>query len=178
MPEPHRVARRGWPSARAPTRTLGPERAARRGRARAGHESSRRARMVRLSRTLSRPASMTQPSTLALASKSIGQSRGMSRSLIFAASSLPSPEPTVARGRSKKKARAGARAFSDRAWRASLRIAPFATTQDQAGGEKCESEQDGHQQRDSREWQGLRASNGTGGRTRRLPGYVVCRRHC
>jgi hypothetical protein len=120
---------------------------------------------------------MNQPLTFAPAYKSIGQSRGMSRSLSFAASFLPFPEPTVACGSGKKKARAGARAFFRIVLGVrSLRIAPLTAAQDQAGGEKCESDQDGHQQRQAREGQGLCARHGTGGRTRRLPGDVVCRR--
>lgn len=122
---------------------------------------------------------MNQPSSFASADKSIRESRGMSRSLSFAASLLLLPEPTVARGSGKKKTRVGARAFfADHAWSASLRIAPLAAAQDQAGREKSESDQDGHEQRQPCEGQRLRAGDSTGGRARRLPGYVVCRRLC
>ena len=173
----HRVARRGWPPARARTRTQDLEPQARRPRARAGHENSRRARMVRSSRTLSRQAPMNQASTFAPVYTSVGQSRGRSRSLRFAPSScFPPRTDCSACQRQKEGPRWCAGLLQKRAQCASLRMAPLSAAQDQAGGEKCQSEQNGHQQRHARERQRLRAGDSTGGRARRLSGDVACRR--
>ena len=89
---------------------------------------------------------MSQVSTFAPVDRAVGKLRGTFPSPSLATSLPYLPESTVARGRGKKKARAVARAFLKIMLGACLRIAPLASAQDQAGGEKCESDQDGHQQ--------------------------------